>query len=303
MKRLSLSLFVAVLCASVAIYDVIRAVLGGGWWFVVAAVVNGALAALNFYFHRRSTRKADKPVATPQYHSGGYVGSADLTKAFAQALARSTIYTNVTAPVPALKKGPERFHGLPFEFAVGEVYGLRMWHMDSYGRLRARNWEGAPPWRPGVNVARCRCVKREAEAPSFLLSASYRWVVDDNPGHEVPSEQCGCGFYAYTDSLHAEVTPYIKSDGEEPVLGVIKGTGRTLIGTQGFRCEKAEIVAFRDPTRGGTETDVWRLRQLARLRRVYPDVPILSSRAELLEFAPLTETLPDPSSDEFWEMS
>jgi len=96
--------------------------------------------------------------------------------------------------------------------------------------------------------------------------------------------------------------PYTTEKGVEVVLGIIKGTGKTLIGTKGFRCEKAEIVAFVDPTRGGSETEPWRVRQQRNLRSVYPDVPLLDSRAALLEFAPLTDTLPDRSSDEFWSL-
>jgi len=226
------------------------------------------------------------------------------------------------------------FAGAPFDFALGEVYGMRMWHMDGYGRLRARNWNRAKPWRPGINVAKC-----EAESANTSLDAAVdpsgrgrkavevsvdytysgtsefavKW--DDgqvellaklefatrNFDHDTPSEDCQCGFYAYTDSVHAEVKSQTRN-GVEPALGIIKGTGRTLIGTKGFRCEKAEIVGFRDPTRGGAKTDVWRVQQLANLRRVYPDVPILDNRAALLEFAPLTNTLPDPSTDEFWEL-
>lgn len=296
----SFSLFVAVFCGGAAVYYAIRAAMGGGWVFVLAALGEVGLAALNFYFFK-STRKAKKTVATnPQYHSGGYITSAEISKMFRDAarVASTPIPARVAAPPK-----PAQFHGLPFEFAVGEVYGLRMWHMDQYGRLRARNWEGAPPWRPGVNVA--KCVKRKLESVSAgayrVPTGGFEFVVDDNPGHDVPSEGCSCGFYAYTDNLHAEVKSHARN-GEEPVLGIIKGTGKTLIGTQGFRCEKAEIVAFRDPTRGGAKNDEWRKRQLANLRRVYLDVPILDNRAALLEFAPLTDTLPDVTSDEFWAL-
>jgi hypothetical protein len=86
------------------------------------------------------------------------------------------------------------------------------------------------------------------------------------------------------------------------VLGVIKGTGRTLIGTKGFRCEKAEIVALRDPMRGGKKQAEWREEQSEKLRRVYPDIPLLGSRAELLEFAPVQAALPEPGTDEFWAL-
>lgn len=281
------------------------------WWWLNAiacalCLLSGIASVFELSVRSGATsRKAGSAVAEIpkiQMHTGGLVNSSDLTRYLTQALT-TTSFTNSSnpAPEPPDKKGPESFHGLPFEFAVGEVYGLRMWHMDKYGRLRARNWDGAPPWRPGVNVA--RCVKRNAPMThsSWSFPVDYTWTVVDNPGHEVPSDSCSCGFYAYTDDLHAEVKSHARN-GEEPVLGIIKGTGRTLIGTQGFRSEKAEIVAFRDPTRGGAKTDAWRTRQLVHLRCVYPEVPVLDNRAALLEFAPLTETMPAPTSDEFWRL-
>jgi hypothetical protein len=224
------------------------------------------------------------------YHSGGYIPRTNTT-------------TTNTTPIAANPPAVADFKGLPFDFAMGEVYGLRMWKMDKYGRLRARNWDTAPPWRPGVNVA--KCVERPEDNWSLSINAisSVMGVQyprePKKPKHETPAESCACGFYAYTDELHAETQPYKH---QKVILGIIKGTGRTLLGTKGFRCEKAEIVALRDPTRGGLKADEWRVEQADNLRRLYPDVPLLESRAALLEFAPLTETLPDPTSDEFWAL-
>lgn len=301
MKWLTKFPFAAVVCGLIAAFDLTTGVMRSDWGLLGAGAFCVAMCVLNLYFYR-STRKAKKTVpSSSPYSRGGYISASDLTQAMLMSAARVNVAAKEAAATPA-KKQPEPFHGLPFEFAVGEVYGLRMWHMDKYGRLRARNWDGAPPWRPGINVA--KCVKRSLPDSYGVFSAKsydYTWTVRDNPGHDVPSEGCSCGFYAYTDNLHAEVKTHARN-GEEPVLGIIKGTGRTLIGTQGFRCEKAEIVAFRDPTRGGAKTDVWRTRQLAYLRRVYPDVPVLDNRATLLEFAPLTETMPAPTTDEFWHL-
>lgn len=286
------------------------------WWWVNAiagaiCLVSGAVSLFELPFGK-STRKATEPVATNSFYtSGGFVtstlNSSEMQKALNRSIQGLQYRTATTSTAPAVTSGPgkpEPFHGLPFDLAVGEVYGLRMWHMDKYGRLRARNWEGAPPWRPGVNEA--KCVKRSTSdgyhfGGGLSFGMDYKYEVRNEPDHDVPSEKCTCGFYAYTDNLHAEVKSHAKN-GEEPVLGIIKGTGRTLIGTQGFRCEKAEIVAFRDPTRGGIKSDPWRTRQLAHLRRVYPDIPILGNRSALLEFAPLTETMPEPNTDEFWAL-
>lgn len=215
------------------------------------------------------------------------------------------------------------YSGLDFCIAIGEVYGLRTWRVDQYGRLRALHVSLAAAWRPGVNTAECHKDKYASGGlvfPSWhsSLTASLVTAYDQatgmvtvkpagpeqkpepqpEPPHETPTEGCPCGFYAYTDPRHEE-NGY---RGEGFVTGIVRGTGRTLIGTKGFRCEKAEIVALIDPTRDGRKTAEWRVEQKAKLARVYPDVPLLPSRAALLEFAPIESTLPDPSTDEFWSL-
>lgn len=223
-----------------------------------------------------------------------------------------------------------------FDLAIGEVYGLRLWRVDTFGRLRARNWDGAGPWKPGINEARClavgsppssvdgvidptrqgrKAVNVTVDRYSFTGDTEYTVTWDDGTmgsygelkftegkdgRHAAPSEDCKCGFYAYTDVEHNEIDSYNESD--DFVLGVIKGSGRTLIGTRGFRCEKAEIVALRDPTRGGKKTSLWRRNLRKKVETVYPDVPLLGSRSALLDFADIDTQLPDPSSDEFWSL-
>jgi hypothetical protein len=227
------------------------------------------------------------------------------------------------------------YAGLPFDLAIGEVYGLRLWKTDQYGRLRARNWSRAEPWRPGVNSAKCladavsnagiqdildptgagrRAVDVMAEQDSYRSIVGpvgpppqqyYRVRWDDgstgvyadlkfktSEPHEAPSENCSCGFYAYTDPKSHEIDGYYPAS--PYVLGVIKGTGRTLVGTRGFRCEKAEIIALLDPP------DDPRRKQL--LENVYRDVPLLPTEEALFNFAPIEKFLPDPTSEEFWSL-
>jgi hypothetical protein len=216
------------------------------------------------------------------------------------------------------------FDGFPM--AVGEVYGLRVWRVDEYGRLRARH-VAAPPWRPGENTATCEA----SVAMGGFVTASFGgpsgpgFTVQMEPAPERPShatapdEHCKCGFYAYTQPLAA------LADSGAVVIGVIRGTGRTLIGTKGFRCEKAEIVALLDPR---AEDDFlpdgevrpvggpcqcpfcrvpdaprgWDAWAADRFSTVYPGVPLLRSRTELTQFAPIQSTVPDPSTDEFWDL-
>lgn len=193
------------------------------------------------------------------------------------------------------------FDGTGFDFAMGEVYGIRVWRQDARGRLRARHIDGAPPWRPGINVA--QCFSTAASSMTAFITAIYGSSANDvhqfaaaTQPAEVPGERCRCGFYAFT-------TETLESFETGGVIGVIRGTGRTLIGTKGFRSEKAEIVALLDPTRDGrhgwSDLASW---QRTQLRRVYPDVPLLDTRQALLDFAPIDWSEPDPSHPDFWTL-
>jgi hypothetical protein len=195
-----------------------------------------------------------------------------------------------------------------FSLALGEVYGLRIWRMDEYGRLRALHLPNVPAWRPGVNTAECRVDEANKVAPGWMppgYVAMYAAggivvmpeVLRPGPEHPAPDEGCRCGFYAYT--CPGPDLQYAHQDGF--VLGVIRGTGRTLIGAKGFRCEKAEIVALLEPTAEGAQAG-WIAWRRSQLRAVYPEIPLLRSREELLGFASIESTAPAVDSDEFWSL-
>lgn len=197
------------------------------------------------------------------------------------------------------------FSGFPL--AIGEVHGLRIWPMDKYGRLRAKHYTTTAAWRPGINVAECR---RSSYLYGGIVSAIDWSLITGLPmpepkkkpeppkTHEVPDENCTCGFYAYTGPERPEVAQRTADD----IVGVIRGTGRTLIGTHGFRCEKAEIVAFLDPTLGGLRLGGKRREQRRALRTLYPDVPLLGSMRALVRRFEIQPALPDPGSDDFWSL-
>lgn len=110
------------------------------------------------------------------------------------------------------------------DFAAGTVTGARWWNLvlpGDYGGYPDPVLSGVRgAWEPGVNTARC----------GHLIPG----------GHEVPREECGCGFWAYW-----EVQQHPNPHGFGiPVLGVIEGWGRTLIGDRGFRCASARITAL-----------------------------------------------------------
>jgi hypothetical protein len=82
---------------------------------------------------------------------------------------------------------------------------------------------------------------------------------------------CSHGFYGYYDGSN----DYYK---QGYVMGVVEGYGETVIGTRGFRCMKARIVAIRIPKHVPD-----RLR--AMILRNYPDVPVFDTfKAMVAEF-------------------
>lgn len=210
------------------------------------------------------------------------------------------------------------YSGQPFEPALGEVYGYRLWRTDPMCTLRPRNLAFAAPWSPGPNQAHCRrdlydqVTNRFAtwaagpSANANSLAASFRHAADTMRArgmsvpappqtHDAPDESCRCGFYAYFRADDPEALNYCFS--RDMVLGTIKGYGRTLIGSRGFRCEKAEITALLDltamPVQEGRMYPAYRDHQRNKtraLRYIYPDVPMVPSLAALMEFVPDQET-------------
>lgn len=259
--------------------------------------------------------------------NGGYINVGNVSWAPRVSIPGPTLSLTATSNGPV-----EQFSGLPFDLALGEVYGLRVWRVDVYGRLRARH-VAAEPWRPGVNVAKChadpsmrastyytyrgqRIASTETKYTNHGAGVEYVFTLEDGsqvsttdvpetqiepgPTHDAPDESCRCGFYAYTELDHIELdyNPH-----ERMVIGVVKGTGRTLLGSQGFRSEKAEIVALVNPAGTGEGAAGSNGKRLAaQIAKVYPDIPMFGTRRQMLEFAPVESQMPDPSTDEFWSL-
>lgn len=100
--------------------------------------------------------------------------------------------------------------------------------------------------------------------------------------------ECACGFYGYYDGSD----DYYK-DGY--VSGVIEGYGEALIGTRGFRVEKARIVALMIPAAQD--------RFANRIARNYSGIPLFARFAEMVAAFPPDGTevgISPENGDEFW---
>jgi hypothetical protein len=128
-----------------------------------------------------------------------------------------------------------------FKFAVGSVSGLRQWTLNTPDfsldpHQADRHWDrvllaGATgySWPPGTVEATCN------NGRSHPVPAEFA-----EPGS---NSRCGCGTWAYWDMQGLSASRFATGKGL-PVLGVIEGYGRVLLGPRGFRSQKARITAL-----------------------------------------------------------
>lgn len=174
------------------------------------------------------------------------------------------------------------FSGMPL--AVGSVFGIRSWKVDALGRLCGQTYNQV--WRPGENAAKCR----------------------DRDCDEIVAEDCGCGFWAYFAERERSYT--------EGITGVIEGYGATQLGTNGFRCAKARIIALvvADAGEDSATAEAAAIatsgggglapERVAFIRRNYPDVPMYTSLLRMLSKHPVS-TAADPQTPDdegFWDV-
>lgn len=110
---------------------------------------------------------------------------------------------------------------------------------------------------------------------------------------------CACGFYAYSNGLNDYAAT-------ERLTGVIQGFGETQLGTRGFKCAKAKVLALYIPT---PEDDVDQkfvstpAHRFDRVAANYPDVKVFDNYARMVAEFPTYEQVPTPDSEpNFWDL-
>lgn len=141
---------------------------------------------------------------------------------------------------------------------LGVARGLRTFYLDENGWLRGVTYRAA--WRDGENIAKCYIARplhslvKTTRAFLGAHPAPYTMggvVFDADPdvpprpeeGHRFDpcggmEATCGCGFYAY----HASEQRYATNGPGCRVVGVVEAYGKVVLGTTGFRAEKARIL-------------------------------------------------------------
>jgi hypothetical protein len=142
---------------------------------------------------------------------------------------------------------------------VGEVVGLRTFRVDDCGLLLPLYSGGA--WYDGTNTAVCSPpTGHHPRGP-----------------HQVPADDCECGFYAYGSEAAAAQTRQARY-----VKAVVSCWGGVVAGTKGVRAEHARIDALWLSPRAPT----W-LRQRVATR--YPSARIYADASAMLAEHPLTQ--------------
>lgn len=198
-----------------------------------------------------------------------------------------------------------------YGFAAGSVHGIRSFRVDVWSRLLST----AHPyvWRPGEHVMSCA---REG-MPNSLFSG---WIqvtyATTSPLHsrkkgKAPAEDvhtcagledegCGKGLYGYWGEQENEYCT------EGTLEGIIQAYGKVIMGTRGFRAEKAHVVALTvpPPSKKGHLKGKPGIRasQGRRVRELYsPHAVIFDSVPEMIEhFPPDQMNFEVEPDEEFW---
>lgn len=163
---------------------------------------------------------------------------------------------------------------------LGSVRGRRSFGTTTDGHLTGVFHTQV--WRPGENRAWCRhdggVVERRPDGRIVVSTASAREI---GTAHGLGG--CTCGFYAYYQQ-----DPYTT---HRRLSGVVEGYGRVVLGTAGFRAEKARILALLLP---GDRAAVDQVEvDVARVRARYPDVQFFDDVEEMLSACPPTPAGPE----------
>jgi len=101
---------------------------------------------------------------------------------------------------------------------AAEVLGFRGWRVSPSGLLMSAAADDG--WVPGENVAIC---------PRGM--------------HQAPASGCGCGLYAHYDFASVPASMGAR-DREGVMIGAVAGWGRVILHPDGWRAERARVLAF-----------------------------------------------------------
>jgi hypothetical protein len=171
-------------------------------------------------------------------------------------------------PDEGASEGAGAGEGSGLEPRVGEVEGYRVFWVrgDELHPLAVGS-----AWQPGTNTAQCRNAGPAKTKTKKTKTKTTTWVndgaklkeiplEDDEPEDQahglIPSAECGCGFWVFKSAERARArfaadlkrprsSSYGDFDGaDELVMAKVAGWGRAVEGADGWRFEKARVIAL-----------------------------------------------------------
>lgn len=132
----------------------------------------------------------------------------------------------------------------------GELYGMRAFTIRDDGTLGPLHRNTDFVFQPGVNEAEC-----DSNPMSVMINTTgivwtpgieLSWKMKDifHPNEDSPSIKCTCGFYAYFDGHDSTSFMTLSAYASHQVSGVVRATGKCIVGDLGFRAQKLEIVGL-----------------------------------------------------------
>lgn len=143
-------------------------------------------------------------------------------------------------------------------FSAGSVFGLRSFRPAPEPAQSLVGVRGVP-WGYGENTAQCLRMPVDWWSGSPTSAELHRAGI----------HACTCGFYAYFDGSNDAGEFWVTR-----IPAVIEGYGVVTIGSRGFRCEKARIVAFTQDAFGEFDFSE------------YPGIPVYKTEADMLAAHP-----------------
>lgn len=129
-------------------------------------------------------------------------------------------------------------------FVPGVVRGARSFSIAADGALTGIFYPQV--WSAGENVAECMKGQTHGRAAISVYYLSANHVILTPPAADPPGphgmDTCRHGFYGFYEGSDDYRGHYNATGGT--ASGVIEGYGEVMLGTRGFRCMKARIVAL-----------------------------------------------------------
>lgn len=180
---------------------------------------------------------------------------------------------------PELPGFDEAIHPDDRQYVVATNTGMRSWYITDWEKpLRSMTW--AYYWH--------------GRGPHSSFGATYSPI--DTWEESYPKVGNSVGFYAYY--INERYYGWCDGSARFRIGGTVEGYGRTVVGTKGFRAERAVILGFAMDTltRISQTFYSWQLEITpemvadvrAYLEKMYPTVPIFNTTAELLSVTPLS---------------